>query len=307
MCSREFSTASRWYRLISTGSVSLNTPPTGLRASAGFSFIWPSESSVSWLSFSSSVICPSSESMRRSTLRSPAPFLAAPAGSAAIRHSRTSASALSDRRRLMDLSSQRLTRRRTALSVSPGCAAKKRRSRRGCQKLHAPPPILPAIEATERVSRVRQPIRSEPAARARLSAAAPVTVPALRFHTALPLTATSDTKRARRKRRVTGPRECSRPAATKRPAAQAVPARAVHEPPARQRVAHRPGRAPGAAPVDCGRAVAQPAGSAAGAPAAPARELGHHVDLRGALRRSSRRRAESVRRKRRTIPEAQPS
>ena len=35
MCSREFSTASCWYRLISAGSVSLNTPPTGLRASRG--------------------------------------------------------------------------------------------------------------------------------------------------------------------------------------------------------------------------------------------------------------------------------
>ena len=66
MCSREFSTASCWYLLISAGSVSLNTAPTGLRASAGVSFICPSESSVSWLSLSVRVIRRSSESMRRS-------------------------------------------------------------------------------------------------------------------------------------------------------------------------------------------------------------------------------------------------
>ncbi len=67
MCRRECSTASCWYLSIRAGSVSLNTAPTGLRASAGFSFIWPSESSVSWLSFSSRVIRESSESIRRST------------------------------------------------------------------------------------------------------------------------------------------------------------------------------------------------------------------------------------------------
>ena len=39
MPSREFSTASRWYLLISTGSVSLKTEPTGFLASSGCAFI----------------------------------------------------------------------------------------------------------------------------------------------------------------------------------------------------------------------------------------------------------------------------
>src|SRR3954462_15451899 len=54
MCSREFSTASCWNSLIFAGSVRLKTPPTGFSASAVL--ICPSLSSVSWLSFSCSVI-----------------------------------------------------------------------------------------------------------------------------------------------------------------------------------------------------------------------------------------------------------
>jgi hypothetical protein len=102
MPSREFSTASRWYWLITTGSTSLKTDPTGLRASAGLSLIWPSDSSVSWLSFSSSVIRRSSESMRRSVSPSRRCWtacsatrsrvrLAASAGHAATRHDASAA------------------------------------------------------------------------------------------------------------------------------------------------------------------------------------------------------------------------
>src|SRR5436190_105565 len=54
MCSRDCSTATCWKWLILSGSMRLKTPPTGLAAS--LSLICPSFRSVSWLSFSCSVI-----------------------------------------------------------------------------------------------------------------------------------------------------------------------------------------------------------------------------------------------------------